>query len=72
MDKRDFIRRIAAIGTESVAVPACRDVLVNGMGLRPAAARHGVDAAQVQRLCRRIKGAAICEACGQEMKGSET
>lgn len=65
MDRREFDRRVKALGTESRALPAARDVLVNGSGLRPAASKHGVDAAQVQRLVRRIEATDVCPTCGQ-------
>lgn len=65
MELTDFDRRIAALGTQSRAVDAARDVLVDGEGYKPSAAKHGIDPGYLHRLCRQIESVEICAECGQ-------
>lgn len=65
MNNTEFRRRVKALGLTSRTLPACRDVLVGGQTQYAAAKAHGVDESQLGKLCRRIREAEICEACGQ-------
>jgi hypothetical protein len=68
MKEAEFNRRCEAMGTKSKAIPAARDVLVNGAGYRPAATAHKVDAALLFRLCETISQIKLCKSCGQVIR----
>jgi hypothetical protein len=65
MNKREFDRRIKALGTRSRALPAARAVLVDGVSQNAAARELEVDVGQLNRLVTRIRAVQICECCGQ-------
>lgn len=61
----EFNRRVRALGINSQALGAAKDVLVAGDGYRWAAKSHHVDPGNLHRLVDRIRDTRICPTCGQ-------
>lgn len=68
MTKTEFNRRVKAIGLRSKGIPAAKDVLVGNASIYAAARNHDVSYPVLWRVVKRIREAALCTKCGQEVR----
>jgi hypothetical protein len=68
MTRHDFDNRVAALGLTSKALPAAREVLVEGQSMYFACRQHGVGYSTLWQVVTRIRATQLCRECGQEIK----